>query len=78
MIYENKAAFKVSLPKKALQMLQYLRPSSVVYKCLCDCCNRVFAKKHVKKERARERAELAKAWNLLDPLGQGIVLLIVM
>ncbi|XP_030854181.1 uncharacterized protein LOC115929441 isoform X2 [Strongylocentrotus purpuratus] len=30
-----------------------------------------FAKKHVKKERARERAELAKAWNLLDPLGQG-------
>ncbi|XP_071481798.1 uncharacterized protein [Diadema antillarum] len=30
-----------------------------------------FAKKHVKKERARERAELAKAWNLLDPLGNG-------
>ncbi|XP_072031587.1 uncharacterized protein [Amphiura filiformis] len=30
-----------------------------------------FAKKHVKKERARERAELAKAWNLLDPLGHG-------
>lgn len=33
--------------------------------------NREFAKKHVKKERARERAELAKAWNLLDPLGHG-------
>ncbi|XP_022097939.1 uncharacterized protein LOC110983191 isoform X3 [Acanthaster planci] len=30
-----------------------------------------FAKKHVKMERARERAELAKAWNLLDPLGKG-------
>ncbi|XP_033096631.1 uncharacterized protein LOC117100901 isoform X2 [Anneissia japonica] len=30
-----------------------------------------FAKKDVKKERARERAELAKAWNLLDPLGSG-------
>ena len=32
---------------------------------------REYAKKHVKKERARERAELAKAWNLLDPLGHG-------
>eukprot|EP00112_Aurelia_sp_Birch-Aquarium-sp1_P011904 Seg25.10 transcript_id=Seg25.10/GoldUCD/mRNA.D3Y31 product="putative voltage-dependent R-type calcium channel subunit alpha-1E" protein_id=Seg25.10/GoldUCD/D3Y31 len=31
----------------------------------------VFAKKTIKKERARERAELAKAWNLLDPLGLG-------
>ncbi|XP_071834733.1 uncharacterized protein [Apostichopus japonicus] len=30
-----------------------------------------FAKKHVKEERSRERAELAKAWNLLDPLGKG-------
>ncbi|XP_033628075.1 uncharacterized protein LOC117290662 [Asterias rubens] len=30
-----------------------------------------FAKKHVKQERARERAELAKAWNLMDPLGKG-------
>ncbi|XP_071963410.1 uncharacterized protein [Antedon mediterranea] len=30
-----------------------------------------FAKKDVKKERSRERAELAKAWNLLDPLGSG-------
>ena len=25
----------------------------------------------MKKERSRERAELAKAWNLLDPLGRG-------
>ena len=33
--------------------------------------SRVYAKKHVKKERSRERAELAKAWNLLDPLGNG-------
>ena len=33
--------------------------------------SRVFSKKHVKKERSRERAELAKAWNLLDPLGKG-------
>ncbi|XP_070578004.1 uncharacterized protein [Ptychodera flava] len=33
----------------------------------------VFAKKHVKLERSRERAELAKAWNLLDPLGKGIL-----
>ena len=32
---------------------------------------REFAKKHVKQERARERAELAKAWNLMDPLGKG-------
>ena len=32
---------------------------------------RVYSKKHVKKERSRERAELAKAWNLLDPLGKG-------
>ncbi|XP_020600705.1 two pore calcium channel protein 1B-like isoform X2 [Orbicella faveolata] len=31
----------------------------------------VYSKKHVKKERSRERAELAKAWNLLDPLGKG-------
>lgn len=31
----------------------------------------VYSKKHVKKERSRERAELAKAWNLLDPLGRG-------
>ncbi|XP_048579901.1 sodium channel protein type 11 subunit alpha isoform X2 [Nematostella vectensis] len=31
----------------------------------------LYSKKHVKSERARERAELAKAWNLLDPLGQG-------
>ncbi|XP_038075187.1 uncharacterized protein LOC119742954 isoform X2 [Patiria miniata] len=30
-----------------------------------------FAKKHVKTERSRERAELAKAWNLMDPLGKG-------
>ena len=35
------------------------------------CISRVYSKKHVKKERARERAELAKAWNLLDPLGKG-------
>ena len=35
------------------------------------CVSRVYSKKHVKKERARERAELAKAWNLLDPLGKG-------
>lgn len=33
--------------------------------------SRVYSKKHVKKERSRERAELAKAWNLLDPLGKG-------
>ena len=33
---------------------------------------RVYSKKHVKKERSRERAELAKAWNLLDPLGKGV------
>ncbi|XP_077989811.1 two pore calcium channel protein 1-like [Glandiceps talaboti] len=32
-----------------------------------------FAKKHVKMERSRERAELAKAWNLLDPLGKGML-----
>ena len=32
---------------------------------------RIFAKKTIKKERAIERAELAKAWNLLDPLGLG-------
>ena len=53
---------------------------------LCSLCNdglifllllnlfftfRVYSKKHVKKERSRERAELAKAWNLLDPLGKG-------
>eukprot|EP00118_Oscarella_pearsei_P004455 m.19116 g.19116 ORF g.19116 m.19116 type:complete len:1269 (+) comp27790_c0_seq3:144-3950(+) len=30
-----------------------------------------FSKVHVKEERAREREELAKAWNLLDPLGIG-------
>ena len=36
----------------------------------CFKC-RVYSKKHVKKERSRERAELAKAWNLLDPLGKG-------
>ncbi|XP_078590276.1 uncharacterized protein LOC144870285 isoform X6 [Branchiostoma floridae x Branchiostoma japonicum] len=30
-----------------------------------------FSKKHVKRERSRERAELGKAWNLLDPLGEG-------
>ncbi|XP_065845102.1 sodium channel protein type 7 subunit alpha-like isoform X2 [Oscarella lobularis] len=30
-----------------------------------------FAKVHVKEERAREREELAKAWNLLDPIGIG-------
>lgn len=36
------------------------------------CISRVYSKKHVKKERARERAELAKAWNLLDPLGKGM------
>ncbi|KAI8479336.1 hypothetical protein Bbelb_429390, partial [Branchiostoma belcheri] len=30
-----------------------------------------FSKKHVKRERSRERAELGKAWNLLDPLGSG-------
>ena len=41
----------------------------VVHNC------RVFSKKHVKKERARERAELAKAWNLLDPVGKGQSLL---
>jgi len=35
------------------------------------CKFRVYSKKHVKKERSRERAELAKAWNLLDPLGRG-------
>ncbi|XP_057304377.1 uncharacterized protein LOC130641552 isoform X3 [Hydractinia symbiolongicarpus] len=31
------------------------------------------AKKHVKKNRAKERAELAKAWNLIDPCGYGAV-----
>ncbi|XP_065051718.1 two pore calcium channel protein 1-like [Rhopilema esculentum] len=31
----------------------------------------VFAKKTIKKERARERTELAKAWNILDPFGLG-------
>eukprot|EP00794_Sanderia_malayensis_P017536 gene17536-19286_t len=31
----------------------------------------IFAKKTVRRERASERAELAKAWNLLDPLGLG-------
>lgn len=29
------------------------------------------SKKHVKHERKRERAELLKAWNILDPLGEG-------
>ncbi|CAH1793102.1 unnamed protein product [Owenia fusiformis] len=31
------------------------------------------SKKYIKKERKRERTELAKAWNLLDPLGDGII-----
>ncbi|XP_023932786.1 uncharacterized protein LOC106174392 isoform X2 [Lingula anatina] len=29
------------------------------------------AKTHVKRERKREREELVKAWNILDPLGEG-------
>ena len=49
-------------------MLGYVISSQLIY-ILID--NREFSKKHVKKERTRERAELAKAWNLIDPLGQG-------
>ncbi|XP_076799589.1 uncharacterized protein LOC143444284 [Clavelina lepadiformis] len=30
-----------------------------------------YSKRHVKQERKQQREELAKAWNLLDPLGQG-------
>ena len=32
---------------------------------------REFAKKHVKEERKREREEIVKAWNILDPKGAG-------
>ena len=32
---------------------------------------RQYNKKYVKKERAKQRAELVKAWKLLDVLGQG-------
>ena len=35
------------------------------------CWNREHNKKHVKQERLKQRAELVKAWKLLDTQGQG-------
>ena len=37
----------------------------------CAVFCREYNKKHVKKERSRQRAELIKAWKFLDVLGEG-------
>ena len=42
------------------------------------CLFRLYFKITVKEERYREREELAKAWNLLDPLANGNTFLLIL